>query len=139
MKRIFATLLITIAASMTVHAAGYRQNLPSLVCQDELLRIPERGFQVEVFAKSSFRPDVTVTVQAVDTNLGNEVIYTGPVQEQIADYTSQFVGENMHMSLVAEVTGGIRGQIVLANGEETMAIPVSCKKFYHIMKPLVAQ
>lgn len=139
MKRILAALVISFAAATSAQAMSYRQNLPSLICQDELLRIPERGFQVEVFAKSSLRPDVTVRVQAVDTNLGNETLYSGAVVEKIEDYSSQFVGENLVLSLVSENSGEIRGEVVFSQNNDTYRIPVSCQKYYHIMQPLVAK
>ena len=138
MKRIFSALLIATIVSVTAQATTFRQNLPSLVCQDELLRIPERGFQVEVFAKSSLRPDVIVRVQAIDTNLGTETLYSGPVVEQIEDVRSQFVSENLNLSLVSENSGEIRGQVIIQQGEEVLAFPVSCQKYYHILKPVVA-
>ncbi|MFP5519074.1 MAG: hypothetical protein ACLGGX_04175 [Bdellovibrionia bacterium] len=134
MKKFIASLLV-LASSTAAQAFYFNQNAPALICHDELVRIPERGFQVEVFAKSQTRSEVTMKFQAVDLNQGNEVLFEGPVTESFNNSIGAFSADGVTLSVKADAQGLIRGQIAMEQDQKLIMIPVACEKQYQIMVP----
>lgn len=135
MKSIITALLVLVSASFA-QAMSFKQNLPSLVCQDALLKIPTRTFHVEVFSQTRSQSQFTMRFQVVDINQGTEILFEGPVTEQFEKSASAFVNENIKLAVQADSAGVISGDLTMKRGQSLVYIPVTCQKLYQIMDPI---
>ncbi len=131
MKSVF-TAAIAIAAvsfsSFNAYAFPMQVSNVTLACESNSQSSSE--IYVEVFAATQASPLHRVKVSSAE----GEVIAETEVQENFGEKTSSLESENLRLDLRANTQGRIQGKLTLRNNEGTVFFPVTCQKFYQIMK-----
>lgn len=137
MKKMIFTAIASLI-SISAHALPYQVSNLALSCKDSSIRIPGTQMLVEVFSATQQNPNHQLRITRLDMNQGDIVLFEGPVQENFGEKSSALVSDTAELHVTANNKGQIAGKATVLvqteNGTETLNFPVTCQKFYQIMK-----
>lgn len=132
MKKLIIAL--TTLASLSANALPFQVSNLALSCKDSSMRIPESQIIVEVFAATQKNPNHQLRITHQDLNAGATVLFDGPVAENFGEKSSLLSSDDAELFVKADKQGLVTGYAALKNGTEVLKFPVTCQKFYQIMK-----
>lgn len=135
MKKMFISfILTTISASTGFSAISLPLQTKSLSLSCSTNQSPGSQLILEVFAATQTNPNFQIRITRNDMNLENEVILEDIVNENFGERFSTLSNSNIKLEIIANNRGIIEGKVSLRDGKNLVILPVTCQKYYQIMK-----